>query len=325
MRIVRKALSIPSNLPGYLAALRKMRSKGAVIVMYHGVSDRPLQVRNWCFLDVQEFENQARFLAENYRVMPLAELVERMQSGKPLPAHAACITFDDGFRNVATNASPILKKYQLPATIFIVTSSAENRQPAWPDKLYFAISKTERNEIEFKKKTYPLGSPDKRATTYKSIVSQLKELSKNECDDLFCGLLSVLGNCEIPEESEVASMNWDEITNLSGEGLFSFGSHTHTHPILSACPLETQRQELEKSRDILRAHGLSSRLFAYPNGRAGDFSEGTKQLLCDLGYSCALSTVHGINKRGQDMYALRRVGVGDSTEGKGFEFLALGI
>ena len=37
-----------------------------------------------------------------------------------------CITFDDGYENVYTEAFPILKKYSVKATVFLITSDRPN-------------------------------------------------------------------------------------------------------------------------------------------------------------------------------------------------------
>src|SRR4029453_9293701 len=58
-------------------------------------------------------------------VLPLAEAVERLYAGT-LPPRAACITFDDGYRNNLTVAAPILRARGLPATVFVSTGYIGN-------------------------------------------------------------------------------------------------------------------------------------------------------------------------------------------------------
>ncbi len=47
--------------------------------------------------------------------------------GKKLPEYSVWITFDDGFSDNYTNACPILKKYEIPAIIFITTGYINKR------------------------------------------------------------------------------------------------------------------------------------------------------------------------------------------------------
>ena len=50
-------------------------------------------------------------------------------------------------------------------------------------------------------------------------------------------------------------------------------------------------------------------MFCYPNGYIGDFNHKTKQILKELGYSCALTTVVGMNHEVSDLYELKRFGI----------------
>ncbi len=66
------------------------------------------------------FEAQMAYLkAQDYRVIPLIDLLAFIRGQAPLPRRAVVITIDDGFKSVYTIAYPILQKYSLPATLFV--------------------------------------------------------------------------------------------------------------------------------------------------------------------------------------------------------------
>ena len=67
------------------------------------------------------FDRQMVMLKNVFNVLPLHEAVMCLKAGT-LPARAACITFDDGYADNLTLATPILKKHGLPATFFIATA-----------------------------------------------------------------------------------------------------------------------------------------------------------------------------------------------------------
>jgi len=46
-----------------------------------------------------------------------------------LPARAIVLTFDDGFQTLYTNAWPILKEFNVPATVFVNTAYLDNEGP----------------------------------------------------------------------------------------------------------------------------------------------------------------------------------------------------
>lgn len=97
------------------------------ILMYHSVS--PLaKASNRLSVSVHSFERQMRFLKERqYNVVPLVKLAELIREKKVAPRTVA-ITFDDGYKDNYIYAFPILKKYNLPATIFIIVNEVGRPQ-----------------------------------------------------------------------------------------------------------------------------------------------------------------------------------------------------
>ena len=70
----------------------------------------------------EAFAAQMKYLAENdYRVIPLADLVEFLAGKRSLPHRAVVITADDGYASVYRHAYPVLKQYGFPATVFVYT------------------------------------------------------------------------------------------------------------------------------------------------------------------------------------------------------------
>ncbi|MEX1229335.1 MAG: polysaccharide deacetylase family protein [Planctomycetaceae bacterium] len=321
-KLARKLLKAPRGVPGYLPLARKLHARSAAIVMYHGVAASELPVFNWCQLAAAEFEQQIAFLSREYNVLPLAELIRRMAGGQPLPLRATAITFDDGFSNVKDVAAPLLAKYQLPYTIFLVTSLVGTAQLAWPEQLYSAIARSAHREFSVGGMRFFLKTPEERSTTYRVLTHHMKALPFDEMDDMLQQTLTTL---DAPDETPLLSvLGWDDVTNMSRSPLVDFGSHTHTHPILSRCSVERQGDELRTSRDILRERLGNAELFAYPNGRTEDFTRDTKKLLAESGYKCGLTTVAGTIKHSDDLYALRRVCVGADTTFDQFQCEMLG-
>jgi peptidoglycan/xylan/chitin deacetylase (PgdA/CDA1 family) len=320
-----KRLPISGRLPGFSRLVRQLRSRSVAIVMYHGVVSQPPPVFDWCQLDKTRFQEGIAFLSQEYCVIPLAEAVDRLSRGLPLPQRAVALTFDDGFRNVYTTAYPILKRYQVPATVFLVTSLIETRQPPWLERLLHALMTSCQASVSFSGKEWSLSTGQLRAAFYQTLSARLKAMEVWEKEEKLAELYQALGGqSQVPPDSPLATMNWEEIEQLARTGLVSFGSHTHTHQILSRCSLERQREELSISRDILREHLGSADLFAYPNGSWTDFTEDTKSLLVELGYRCGLATVPGLNLAGANLYELRRIPVGADTSFLQFEISMLG-
>ena len=90
------------------------------ILCYHSVArgwDDPVSV------EPDDFERQCRRLARSKRVVPLGSMVDRLESGRDIPARTTVLTFDDGFADFGGYAVPIMRRYGLPAAMYIVAGS----------------------------------------------------------------------------------------------------------------------------------------------------------------------------------------------------------
>jgi peptidoglycan/xylan/chitin deacetylase (PgdA/CDA1 family) len=305
--------------------MRRIRAKSVLIVAHHGVTSDRLHVTNGCQVNAVEFERQMDHLAGHYRVLPLDEVAGRLHAGRSLPPNTACVTFDDGFRNVATTALPILKERQIPATVFIVTAFVDARQPAWPDLVYHWVAESPLQALRFEGVDFALATDADRVRTYRALSTMLKPLQRAERETRLDRLGVLLGAPTVPVNHPLATMSWAEAEELEATGLVRIGSHTHTHPILSRCSLDEQRRELEVSRNTLLEHGFAADLFAYPNGTAADFTAATRALVRETGYRCAVAMLPGLNRRGEDLFALRRIGVGADTTLREFRQRTAGL
>lgn len=91
------------------------------ILCYHQFSPGT-RASNQISVSERDFDRQMAYLAENnFQVIRLAELEQMLDRKLPIPPKAVAITIDDGYRSIYNIAYPILKKYNLPATIFLYT------------------------------------------------------------------------------------------------------------------------------------------------------------------------------------------------------------
>jgi peptidoglycan/xylan/chitin deacetylase (PgdA/CDA1 family) len=95
------------------------------ILMYHQISEVPergkrIRRTNPIYsLSVENFHEQMRYIHNNgYQTLSLKEIIDTVRYNQQ---QSVVITFDDGFANNYTNAFPILKKYGMTATVFVVT------------------------------------------------------------------------------------------------------------------------------------------------------------------------------------------------------------
>jgi len=86
------------------------------VLMYHHI----LPKESFIAISTENFEKQMKFIAENYQTLTSEEFV-RYKKGELKVKKAVLITFDDGWRDNYIYAYPILKKYNLKATLFVIT------------------------------------------------------------------------------------------------------------------------------------------------------------------------------------------------------------
>lgn len=91
----------------------------AVIVAFHRVQEAA-EPDDGLTVSVRMFERHCEFLRRHFRVVPLLDIVEKLERGQRLN-HELAITFDDGYRDNFEKAAPVLRRLSLPATFFVVT------------------------------------------------------------------------------------------------------------------------------------------------------------------------------------------------------------
>ena len=100
------------------------------VLLYHRIAPSALPFELPAMTPV-EFENQLRYLQEQYHVISLSTFVDALRNGfDRLPVKQGkqfvVVTFDDGYQDNYDIACPLLKKYHTPATFFISTGFIEN-------------------------------------------------------------------------------------------------------------------------------------------------------------------------------------------------------
>jgi len=100
--------------------------RGRVTVLnYHQVKD---QANDGSAVATAAFIEQMRFLKKHYRVVPLSDAVKALRT-KGTTERLVAITFDDGYRDNATIAAPILRDLDLPACFFVSTDMISSDMP----------------------------------------------------------------------------------------------------------------------------------------------------------------------------------------------------
>lgn len=268
------------------------------------------------------FERQMEYLSKHRNLLDLEELARLIKNNQPIPRKAVVITFDDGWIDNYQNGFDILKKYKVPATIFlpsdfVLTGSLPPFQQAnvllsepgiWPDRAAILL----KQMLEERQLFDTLNGVDRE--NFDQIVSTpvgwLETLDRCPSDAVIdmAQRMKAEAGYEPGEWDKIRwIMNWDEINQMAAAGV-RFGGHGKTHDHFNRIPAEQIRDELEVSKKILEDNlKRPMTTFAYPAGRCHPVA---KQLVEESGFECAVAIVGCGDQDSQpDRYALKRLGV----------------
>jgi peptidoglycan/xylan/chitin deacetylase (PgdA/CDA1 family) len=93
----------------------------ANVFVYHRFNDSRYPSTN---ISLQDFRAHLDLLhQQEFTVLKLGQVVERLRKGVSLPQRCAVITVDDAYRTFLTDGWPLLKLYGYPATLFVTTNT----------------------------------------------------------------------------------------------------------------------------------------------------------------------------------------------------------
>lgn len=271
--------------------------------LFHRVSDERDDL--WPPMTPALFEKIIRALTQTYNVVCLEEWLQgdgKNSGNKKL----ATVLFDDGYKDNIEYAAPILKKYNCPASFYIVTDCINKNIPTWTYLLDHALQQTNIQIITIDLNQAP---EELRKITLadKALVKRIKPWMKKLANaDRVQVLNSILKQCSDIQSPQNKMMNWEDIRHLMESG-FYIGSHSHTHPMLAA--LEDEKDimdELNLSASAIKEKlGKDPLTISYP---IGSFDERVMRLAGESGYKYGLAVEQKFYRDEQDgLMAIPRV------------------
>jgi peptidoglycan/xylan/chitin deacetylase (PgdA/CDA1 family) len=130
-RVKQELLRVCVTCAAKLADRFPKRDVRPAILMYHRTAPPtpgvPAPTIN---VSPDRLEQQLHGLRQRgYQFWSLDELLEANAAGHSVPSRVVVVTFDDGFECVLTRAFPILRKLQVPATVFLPTAYLDQPDP----------------------------------------------------------------------------------------------------------------------------------------------------------------------------------------------------
>jgi peptidoglycan/xylan/chitin deacetylase (PgdA/CDA1 family) len=223
-----------------------------------------------------QFQEHLDILRSHCQLVTLDDLLDTRRATRSI---LASITFDDGYTDNLTTASPVLRRAGIPATFFVCTGYLGDVRGFWWDRVASAIAVAEIAAPSFQltkeiSVAVDLSGPDGRHRTTLDIAGRLQRmhplLRDRVVEELERALLAATSG--EPEPSPV--LDEAGVRELGSQSLAQLGAHTHSHPMLSALTPEEQLSEIVRGAARLEEiTGTRPRFVAYPYGSEQDYSE----------------------------------------------------
>ena len=262
----------------------------------------------WQPLYPSNFARILKYIVANYKVVDLDKF---LLSPNPEPAHKpyAGITFDDGYKDILTNAFPLLKEYGIPFNMFVVTNCIETGLPPWTyilDYIFAHTSVLTNDAIDIMPPEFKVAkwaTKEDRILYAKRLKPFLKECANSYREKAVAAYIQNFKDVTVPRD---LILNWDEVNYLSDQGV-NIGSHSHTHPLLGKIELESSiYKEFKTSYDLLSQKiGKAPVSISYP---VGSVDERAKRIAKEVGYKIGFAVnEQQYDSTQQDIFEIPRI------------------
>ncbi len=278
-------------------AKRDLRRRGAIVVLtFHRILDEQAFLRTDSLPFIVVRKETFRQLVEYVSTRCETVDVRDASPEKIAKRLRVAFTLDDGWQDNYVNARPILREHGIPATVFLCTGLTGERMPFWPERARMALRRCLFERC------------GKRSETLiEALIESLKYCSP-EARDAHIRMLRGpdTGSGTAGSYEGDVTLTWEQVRIMHGEGV-RFGSHSHSHPILTTVPLEEMAREIRTSKQAFEEMlGTECDVFAYPNG---DWSPEIREAVAACGFRYAFTTERGAWLASSDPLSIPRANV----------------
>jgi peptidoglycan/xylan/chitin deacetylase (PgdA/CDA1 family) len=296
--------------------LRPVAQGSGVILTFHHV--RP--AGSFAFAPNRLLEIAPDFLdltlrtvrTSGFDIVALDDVPSRLQHAQDGPPFAV-LTFDDGYRDNADYAAPILRRHDAPWTLFVTTDFAEGRGRLWWLELERSIAPLDRVQLvlDGKKLDLPSATFAEKQAAFDAIYWRLRagpeEVLRNTI-----GMLARSAGVDSDKLVQSLCLGWDELKALGRDPNVTFGAHTLSHPMLRKHDEGSARREIADSKAAIEQKlGRTVRHLAYPVGDRTSAGAREFGLAKEAGFATAVTTRpgHVFPAHAGHLHALPRISV----------------
>jgi peptidoglycan/xylan/chitin deacetylase (PgdA/CDA1 family) len=220
---------------------------------------------------VEDMARQFSWLRDNgYTVVSMQQVLDARSGGKPLPAKSVMITFDDGYKSFHTHVLPVLKLFNYPVTLAVISAWIDDPANA---QIEYELSRTVASQF--------MNWDEIRDC----VDSGLVEIASHS-HDLHHG---VQGNPQGNKQPAVITRRYDPTSN------------TYESEAAYAARIRT---DLARNSDVIAARlGKRPRIVVWPYGA---HNETARQIAAQLGMPIGFALAHGPNSNETSLAEIRR-------------------
>jgi len=258
---MRKSFFKILRLCGILWVLRLLKRKNEITVLcFHRISNEFAPA--YPPIKVEVFEKILQYIVKNYVVIS----TNQINMAKDTCKKKIILTFDDGYKDFESHVLPLLNKFNLPATLGIITLVATGKHTMWTQRLntiveaYYKASK--HFNFKLKDKHIDINFNKKSAA---QIANDIYKLLINEHELDIEEVLQIIEKNAPQTLSSIQMLNIEDIKKISDAGV-EIASHTMTHKILTQNnnDFEYEIKESKNALEVLLCKDVSTIIF--PNG-----------------------------------------------------------
>ncbi|MFH0908149.1 MAG: polysaccharide deacetylase family protein [bacterium] len=232
-------------------------------------------------------------LKSEYDVIPLGDVPGRLRArgGRRF----AVLTFDDGYLDNFTLAYPILKRQDVPFTVFVCTSFPDRNVAIWfyalEDLLLGrdSVMLTWRGAV----RTWPARNLAEKREAFEALWDLIFNMAPPEWASLWPELFE-RHEVDLSRYAREMSMDWEQVRQLARDPLVTIGAHTVSHVPLARLNEDDMMREMAGSRQRLEDRlGIPVRHFAYPFGSSGAAGPREFAAAARAGFKTAVTTRRG--------------------------------
>lgn len=289
----------------------RLAPQSALILSYHSIVEEPERTAQVLGISQAraDFEAHMEIVARHFSPVTVEDVAAFAQRRRELPRRAVAVTFDDGFADNHDVALPILNRYGIPASFYIMVNAVEKGMLPWYCRIRFAFNTTRRPQWTNpeKTRTYELQFPDQRNAARAAAWDWGAMLTGNAQEEFVREVEEALEIKPVSGRSTFM-MSWEQVRSLKKAG-HTIGAHTLSHPNVAQVSEDSARSEIVGSKKKVEEQiGEPVEHFSYPHPALNpQWSKETLKITREAGFKSAVLTACGPVRPGDEPLALKRI------------------